>query len=188
MKSEILNRVQRKDGNRKFDFGSERTGIFFIPQSSFFFSLFLSLSLCFSLSSCGEAPFFEETVEIPDQTWKHADMIQFKVDVDDTVNTFDFFVNIRHTKSYGYSNLFVFLHTIAPDGRKMTDTLEFPMADPEGNYVGKVSGGLVLNRIIVKKETRFPKSGEYKFILEQAMRDKELPEITDVGLSIVKNK
>jgi gliding motility-associated lipoprotein GldH len=139
-------------------------------------------------SSCGETPFFEETVEIPDQTWKHADMIQFKVEVDDTVNTYDFFVNIRHTKSYSYSNLFVFLHTIAPDGRKMTDTLEFPMADPEGNYVGKVSGGLVLNRIIVKKETRFPKSGEYKFILEQAMREKELPEITDVGLSIVKNK
>jgi gliding motility-associated lipoprotein GldH len=69
---------------------------------------------------------------------------------------------------------------------KMTDTLEFPMADPEGNYVGDVSGGLVLNRIIVKKETRFPRSGTYTFVLEQAMRDKELEEITDVGLTIVK--
>jgi len=138
------------------------------------------------LNSCGKEAFFDEMVEIPEHSWAHSDMIQFKVDVKDTVNTFDFFVNIRHTKSYGYSNLFIFLHTIAPDGRQMTDTLEFPMADPEGNYVGKVSGGLVLNRIIVKKETRFPKSGEYKFVIEQAMRDKELEEITDVGLTIVK--
>lgn len=138
------------------------------------------------LNSCGKEAFFDEMVEIPDHQWTHSDMIQFKVPVDDTVNTFDFFVNVRHTKSYGYSNLFVFLHTVAPDGRKMTDTLEFPMADPEGNYVGKVSGGLVLNRIIVKKDTRFPKSGEYTFVIEQAMRDEELSEITDVGLTIVK--
>lgn len=137
------------------------------------------------LSSCGKEAFFDEMVEIPEHSWAHSDMIQFKVEVKDTVNTFDFFVNIRHTKSYGYSNLFIFLHTVAPDGRKMTDTLEFPMADPEGNYVGDVSGGLVLNRIIVKKQTRFPKSGTYTFVIEQAMREKELEEITDVGLTIV---
>lgn len=142
--------------------------------------------LLFSACSNKEV-FFDEMVEIPDHVWKHSDMIQFKVDVKDTVNTFDFFVNVRHTKSYGYSNLYVFLHTIAPDGRKMIDTLEFPMADQEGNYVGNVSGGLVLNRIIVKQETRFPKSGTYTFVVEQAMRDEELPEITDVGLSIVQN-
>ena len=168
MNSEILNREIETSFFRRILYG------------------FLLLSLL--LSSCGEAPFFEEMVEIPDQTWKHSDMIQFKVEVEDTVSTFDFFVNVRHTKSYGYSNLFIFLHTIAPDGRKRTDTLQFPMADPEGNYVGDVSGGLVMNRVIVKKQTRFPKSGTYKFVIEQAMRDKELPEITDVGLSIVKNK
>lgn len=149
-----------------------------------FFLLLLPLLL---LNSCGKEAFFDEMVEIPEHSWSHSDMIQFKVDVDDTVNTFDFFVNVRHTKSYGYSNLFVFLHTVAPNGNKMTDTLEFPMADPEGNYVGNVSGGLVLNRIIVKKETRFPKSGTYTFVIEQAMRDKELEEITDVGLTIVKS-
>lgn len=149
------------------------------------FSLLLILMLPL-LNSCGKEAFFDEMVEIPDHQWTHSDMIQFKVPVDDTVNTYDFFVNVRHTKSYGYSNLFVFLHTVAPDGRKMTDTLEFPMADPEGNYVGKVSGGLVLNRIIVKKDTRFPKSGEYTFVIEQAMRDEELEDITDVGLTIVK--
>lgn len=113
-------------------------------------------------------------------------MVQFEVDVEDTVSNYDFFINVRHTKSYMYSNLFVFLHTVAPDGRKMTDTLEFPMADPEGNFVGNISGGLVMNRVIVKKETRFPKSGKYKFIIEQAMRDEELEEISDVGMSIVK--
>ena len=154
-----------------------------ILNTSAFICLLLLPLLLFS--SCGKETFFDEMVEIPAHRWSHTDMIQFKVDVKDTVNNFDFFVNIRHTKSYGYSNLFVFLHTIAPDGRKMTDTLEFPMADPEGNYVGDVSGGLVLNRIIVKKQTRFPKSGTYTFVVEQAMREKELEEITDVGLTIV---
>lgn len=115
-------------------------------------------------------------------------MIQFKVDVTDTVSKYDFFVNIRHTKSYAYSNLFVFFHTTSPDGRKQTDTIEFPMADPEGNYVGDVSGGLVMNRIIIKKDVRFPKSGNYIFVIEQAMRDKELAEITDVGLTLIEKQ
>lgn len=149
---------------------------------------FLILFATISFSSCGKQAFFDDSVEIPNHSWKQSDMIQFKVDVSDTVSKYDFFVNIRHTKSYAYSNLYVFFHTIAPDGRKQTDTIEFPMADPEGNYVGDVSGGLVMNRIIIKKDVRFPKSGNYTFVIEQAMRDEELAEITDVGLTLVEKQ
>lgn len=162
-----------------------------VTKVSFFRSLFshyLIITLALFLSSCGKEAFFDDSVEIPNHSWKQSDMIQFKVDVSDTVSKYDFFVNIRHTKSYAYSNLYVFFHTTAPDGRKQTDTIEFPMADPEGNYVGDVSGGLVMNRIIIKRDVRFPKSGNYVFVIEQAMRDKELAEITDVGLTLVEKQ
>ena len=79
-----------------------------------------------------------------------------------------------------------FLTTVFPDGNSLRDTIDCPLADYQGKWLGKGFGGVYDNRIIYMQRRRFPKPSEYKIILEQAMRVEDLPGITSVGIRIEK--
>lgn len=140
------------------------------------------------LSSCGSSPYFEENKTMENHTWNYNDPAVFEVEIDDTVSAFDFFLNLRVTKSYEFSNIYVFFTTNLPDGHQTRDTVESVLAGPDGTWLGKVSGGLVENKILFKHNKRFPMAGKYTFTIEQAMRGEELNEVADVGLRLEKLK
>ena len=78
----------------------------------------------------------------------------------------------------------MFLTTVFPNGKTTRDTINCPLADYRGKWLGKGFGGVYDNRIIYMHNTRFPQAGSYKIVLEQAMRNKELPGIKSVGIRI----
>ncbi|MBX7094640.1 MAG: gliding motility lipoprotein GldH [Flavobacteriales bacterium] len=148
----------------------------------------LAMLCAILLSSCGEAAFFDKSEAIEGESWNWNNPVEFNVDVKDTVNAFDFYLKLRTTKGYEYSNIFVFVTTTFPDGKMKKDTVECPLADESGAWYGKSSGSLIDNKILFSHKRIFPQQGNYKFIIEQAMREKELSEIADVGLLIEKSK
>ncbi len=138
------------------------------------------------LASCGNDKLYDESVVIPDAKWDMENIPYFNVTVDDTLVDYTFYLNIRHLDSYRYSNIFLFMHTELPNGNVTHDTIECVLAMPDGRWMGKNSGTMRSAKIMLNPALRFPLKGTYHFEIEQAMREKELKGITDIGLCFEK--
>ncbi len=80
--------------------------------------------------------------------------------------------------------MYLFITTELPNQQVIKDTLECVLADPSGKWLGKGFGNIWSNKIVYRKNVRFPYTGHYKIILEQAMRDDELKYILDAGVRL----
>ena len=131
---------------------------------------------------------FHQNKTLPGSVWHQDSLVTFTVPVTDTLAAFDFYLNLRHTRDYRYSNIYFFIETLFPDGRYTRDTVEFILADKEGRWYGKGAGSIKDYRVLLKPGIRFPNSGNYGFRFEQAMReeDMKLEHITDLGISLEK--
>jgi gliding motility-associated lipoprotein GldH len=147
-------------------------------------SLFLLCLL--ALSSCDKNRVFEDNQKIKDYVWDVKDVKKFRVQIKDTLTPHNFYVNVRNSDSYRYSNLYIFIKTTFPNGKFSHDTLECILANVEGHWLGKGLGDIWDNQIPFKKAKRFPLTGTYTFELEQGMRLPQLPQIMDVGLRVEK--
>lgn len=146
----------------------------------------LLTSLCSSLLlvSCGKGVLFEQNIRITDDQWQSSSPAVFEVNVEDTIQGYDFFINIRNTGDYRYSNMYLFIGTVFPDGKSIRDTVECIIATPDGEWLGSGVGDLHEQSILFKRAVNFPSKGKYRFEMVQAMRQDPLPGIADVGLRI----
>jgi gliding motility-associated lipoprotein GldH len=137
------------------------------------------------LIACGSGAFYEENQSIPSGTWKQHDTLFYKVEVADSMHFYDFFLNVRNRTDYRYRNLYLFITTRFPGGGIARDTVECLLAAPDGKWFGKGMGRIKDCRILFKKGVRFPHGGTYLIGIEQAMREKELKGICDIGIRIM---
>lgn len=141
------------------------------------------------LTACNERPVFDQSVEIPDMSWKREERVKLEFQIDDTVSQHNFFLNVRNTERFPYRNLYVFITTVFPNGKKSVDTVGCMLADKSGRWLGDGNGFLfdnssIANRVMYKYNRRFPLTGEYTVYIEQAMRDSALKGVMNVGLRI----
>ena len=148
-------------------------------------SLFV-LSLGLFITSCDGNRVFEENVAIKNNQWDIKQIVKLEVPISDNLSKNDLYINVRNGGNYNYSNLFLFITTSMPNGKKLTDTLECVLADESGKWLGKGTGQIIDNRIPFKRNVVFPDTGKYTIEIEQAMRMELLPEIYDIGLRIEK--
>lgn len=149
--------------------------------------LFLCLGIgSLLLSSCGQDILFEQNQKISDGSWNSKSPAVFELDVKDTLTGYDFYINVRNSGSYGFSNMYVFVVTRFPGGQVIRDTVECMMATPEGEWIGTGFGDLHDQSILFKRAVNFPRSGTYRFELIQAMREDPLEGVSDIGLRIEK--
>lgn len=146
--------------------------------------LLACLLLCFA--GCDSGVIFDNNKSIPGDVWKSGQTVRFDVPLEDTVNIYKFYLNLRHKTSYRYANLFLFISTTFPDGTVARDTVECILADPSGKWTGKGISNIRDNQVLLRRGLRFPKKGKYIFEFEQAMREPALEGIMDVGLRIAK--
>jgi len=142
-------------------------------------------ALVFLLPACNKGVLYQKYISIPGQQWDMKSPVTFKVNIDDTVNYYNIFVNVRNADSYTYSNLYLFIDITAPNKITERDTLQCILADPNtGRWLGEGLGDIWDNKIPFKYNTRFPRKGEYTFTYTQAMRDDKLSMIMDAGLTV----
>jgi gliding motility-associated lipoprotein GldH len=143
----------------------------------------------FSLFSCTNNFLFKADKEIKDG-WHADSIIVFQFNISDTTNVFYSEINIRHTISYPFQNLFVFIHNTNPLGQTTTDTVECVLANKMGKWNAKGMGDILDFTQIYKDSIVFKTKGNYKIKIEQAMRYGEHPsiqslsEIASVGVCI----
>ncbi|VAW30210.1 hypothetical protein MNBD_BACTEROID07-916 [hydrothermal vent metagenome] len=138
------------------------------------------------LTACSRRTLFTQAVNFHD-SWPKDKAAKFTVPVTDTLSLFDFYIDIRHTGRYRYSNLYLFMQTRFPNGTYTKDTLEIMLANVQGKWLGKGWGEIKEDRILLKSKLRFPMSGDYEFMVWQAMRTDTLKAIRSVGIDIEKD-
>lgn len=147
------------------------------------YKLIVLILLSTFLISCEKNVFFQETQKIDGEKWLTTQSCDFSVGVSDINRNYDFFLNIRNTADYKFSNLYFFLHTYYPGGTTSIDTLECTLARPDGKWIGTGFGRIKYLRVPIKQNVRFPRAGTYHFKIYQAMRG-DVAGIVDVGLRI----
>jgi len=146
----------------------------------------LLIGLTLIISSCANDSIYDHNQNL-NSPWVAEQKAEFDFNISDTLSAFDFYINIRNTTDYNYSNLYLFIRTDFPDGRYAIDTAEIFLADLHGNWLGSGIGEIKDNQILFRKHGRFPMKGQYKITFEQAMRNIELQGIKSVGTRIVKS-
>lgn len=121
---------------------------------------------------------------IKNEAWAYADTVGVKFTVEDTTKTYNLFLNVRHTGTYAYRNLYVRMHLTNPNGERGTQVVSFELADASGKWHGKGLGDLFEYRVKWREGARFKLKGEYLVQIEQFMREDPLPGISDIGLRL----
>lgn len=141
---------------------------------------------------CDSNRIYEKNVEIDNKSWSLTDAKVFETEIKDTNTVFNILINIRHTSSYSFSNLWMFVHTTSPNSIITSDTVQVAIANPSGKWLGSRGLADIWNVQAKLKSIRFTQQGAYSFEIEQAMRYgefaemKTLNDIVDVGLRIEK--
>ncbi len=155
----------------------------------------LSSVLCLALFlSCDSKGVFDQYENMSD-AWPIEDTAIFTFSQPTTSESYDLFVNVRNDNSYPFSNLFLLVEMNFPEGKAIADTLEYEMARPNGEWLGKGFTDIKESKLWYKEGVRFPEEGTYQVHISHLMRKngavegvKDLPGITDVGFRIERNE
>lgn len=150
---------------------------------SFIASGFLFIVL---LSGCDKGHIYEETLKIPKAEWNRNETAKFEFTIEDSLAEYAFFLNFRHSGDYLYRNIYLFSTTKSPSGKIAVDTAQMILANPQGRWLGKGIGDIYDYQFKFKQGYLFPEKGTYYITLEQAMREKTLTKVTDIGIGIKK--
>src|SRR6185295_18222398 len=131
---------------------------------------FLILFSVIVLASCDSTHVYEKNIKIPKYEWDMSNVLKFEVPITDTLHAYNMYFNIRNASGYSFSNLFLFFTVHSPGGTQERDTVEIKLDDETGKWLGEGLGDIWDNRVLFKRNFRFPVSGTYIFEMEQAMR------------------
>jgi gliding motility-associated lipoprotein GldH len=150
-----------------------------------FILIFISFIL---LMSCNSGVLFTDSFPIPEKTWKLSDIPIFKVPVTDTLTAYDLSFMIRTGSAYPFRNIFFFVTVTSSDGKTITDTLQYALADEKGSWYGKGFGDIHALSLPFKSNVFFPLKGIYIFKIQHGMRIENLKGVYDIGLKVEKIK
>ncbi|KZS41311.1 gliding motility lipoprotein GldH [Aquimarina aggregata] len=152
--------------------------------------LVIVVLLSLSVISCDDKQVFDQYQAVS-EAWEIDEKVSFALPELDSLQTYNLFVNIRNNNEYRFSNLFLISEMKFPNGKVLTDTLEYEMAKPSGEWLGSGFSDLKENKLWYKENIRFVEEGVYTITLQHAMRKNgdtngvtSLEGVTDVGFRI----
>lgn len=139
--------------------------------------------LFFSLCSCQND---NEKVVVNDvgNSWKKNDFKSLDFDIKDSQNPKNLVFVVRNNNDYPYSNLRLIAKVEQDKKLISTDTLNYVLAKPNGEWLGTGFGDTKETLFQYKLNYKFPKNGNYSVKVVHAMRRNVLPGIEDIGIKI----
>jgi gliding motility-associated lipoprotein GldH len=150
------------------------------------FSLVFILASLMLLCSCNRNVVYTDSQVMPEKTWKLPDIPAFRIPINDTLTSNNVFFTIRTGSSYPFRNIYLFITVSSPDGKIITDTLQYNLADEKGNWFGKGLGDIHELNLPYKSNVYFPLKGTYLFKIQHGMRVEDLKGVYDFGMRIEK--
>ncbi len=147
------------------------------------------------ISACSDTLQVSQFTAIPGGNWNKDKTIEFTFSELDTLSNHNMFILLRNNENYPFSNLFLITELGFPNGETIRDTLEYEMATPDGQWLGKGYGSIKENKLWYKENIVFNVNGVYTLQISHAMRKNgsvngiaDLQGVTDIGFEIDKSK
>lgn len=146
--------------------------------------LFLfTISLLF-LFSCNTDYYFNQSYTLGNEGWAYEDTLQFEVDIPDTLETYNLYLEIDHSTYYGFQNLYTKIYTQFPSGKRLEEMVSFELADKTGRWLGNCSSIDCKLLIPIQTGAYFNEKGVHRFVLEQFMRESPLPGLQSIAFKV----
>ncbi len=139
--------------------------------------------LLLSVVSCQNAD-EKVLVNAVDNQWKKNNAQTFSFDINDAQNLKNMMFVVRNNNNYPYSNLRLIASVEHNKKKISTDTLNYVLAKPNGEWIGTGFGDTKEIVFQYKLNYKFPENGKYSVKVVQAMRRNVLPGIEDIGIKI----
>jgi gliding motility-associated lipoprotein GldH len=152
------------------------------------FPIIIILIFLILLPSCHSNIVYTNSQVMAGKIWKLADIPTFKVPITDTINSNNVIFTIRSGSSFPFRNIYLFVTTTSPDGKNVSDTLQYNLADEKGKWYGKGFGDIHELSLPYKSNVYFPLKGIYEFKIQHGMRIENLKGVYDFGVKIEKIK
>lgn len=124
-----------------------------------------------------------------DGKWKPETIQKIDFKIDDSQNPKNIIFVVRNNNEYPYSNIrFIVDFSDLKTKKTETDTLNYVLAQPNGEWLGKGFGETKEILFQYKTDYKFPENGAYQIAIKQAMRNNALPGIEDIGIKIENSK
>lgn len=153
-----------------------------------FFNLCLLSIACCLLASCTTADLYEKTVSLPNHEWKSDYIPEFDFTITDSTALYQPFFVIRHTEKYNYNNIWINLHFQLPGDTLHREMHEIVLATNEKGWLGKGMDDIYEHRHQLTQRPIALKAGNYKFKLENVMREDPLRHVLNIGIRVEKLK
>lgn len=122
-------------------------------------------------------------------SWIKSAEQRFDFDIDQAQNPKNIIFVVRNNNTYPYSNIrFIVKVSNLKTKKAETDTVEYTMAKPDGEWLGKGFGEIKEIHFPYRTNYRFPQDGTYSIGIIQAMRNDTLKGIEDIGVKIENTK
>jgi gliding motility-associated lipoprotein GldH len=149
-------------------------------------SILLLMVLSGFLTGCHKNRVYESYSPLDQQGWHKDSVLTWAFTMNDSAKNYTLSFNLRNTVDYPYSNIWLFVAIDPPGGNTLSDTVEFILADPSGQWLGSGYGKFRDNKLLYRQNVYFPDTGTYVFSVQQGMREEILKGIHDFGISIEK--
>ena len=146
--------------------------------------VFVLVVAVYGAISCSRQPVYNEFKQVDPDGWSADSSSVFQVNMEDTSGTYNLTLHIRHTSSYPYQNLWLFVEQLSPDSQLVRDTISCILADHAGKWLGTGTGSVYLFSAPLKKQYSFGQQGIYRYTVVHGMRDEILSGIQAVGLKL----
>lgn len=134
-------------------------------HSLIFFSFFIGGGLLF-FTGCETT--LKSSVKIDKKGWAIDKNYTLNFTANDTLKK-DLIIELHHDDNYPFENIFLITHLQFPNGKKVTDTLEYIFSDIEGKWLG--NGWGKEKKIALYYKEKIPlKKGNHHLKIRQAMR------------------
>ncbi len=136
------------------------------------------------LYGCGPGYLLNETHEFQDEQWTYADSLRFEFDVTDTTTIYNLYAEVNHSVEYGFQNIYTRIHTLLPNGQRLTKLVSLELSDEYGLWSGDCGSKKCHIQLPIQEGLYFNPPGHYTIIVEQFMRQDQLPGLLDFSLLV----
>lgn len=142
--------------------------------------------LPFLAFACGSNYSFEERRGIAEASWTYADSLQYDFQINDSLQIYNLHLVVEHTDDFPFENLYVRLHTIFPDGNRLSEVVSLQLSDDVDRWLGSRRGDTYQLDIPIQQGAYFNQVGAYQLVVEQFSRREQLSGVQAITFALEK--
>ena len=139
------------------------------------------------LVACTTVDLYEKNILLPRHEWKSIFIPEFTFTIKDTTSLYQVYFVFRHNEKYNYNNIWINLYSQPPDDTVHKAPYELTLATNEKGWLASGMDDIYEHRLKLTDAVKL-KAGEYKFRVENIMREDPLMNVLNVGLRLEKKQ